>query len=205
MKAADGGLHPQSFFTVLAMTCHRLILALSLAATFSATAALAEGLPGPRPFDAMRGTCSDFAIDISRETQAWASGNIVALAASPTPTSGSTLSPGVVTRLTLIPQSDVQFPVSPEQDRNAQDRFAGHVNLNVPHAGLWRVAASNGVWFDAIVDGTRVVSSAFEMQTGCTAPFKVVVFALRQGPIGLQLNGSPTETVELVLLPWFGQ
>ena len=47
-----------------------------------------------------------------------------------------------------------------------------------------------------------VPTAAFEMQTGCRTPFKVVVFDLPAGEVALQFNGSPTAEVEVVVLPW---
>lgn len=177
-----------------------LRLAAALAALICAPA-LAQDLPGPRPMDQMRGDCAAFALDVRREAALWAS-PATALTASAEAPSAPVLTAGTLAALTLLPQGEVAFAVAPEQDRGAPDRFAGHLRLTIPEAGLWRIAASNGLWYDAVVDGALVPSAAFEMQTQCRSPFKVVVFDLPAGEVSLQFNGSPAPMVEVLVLPW---
>lgn len=177
----------------------RLALALSV---ILATPVLAQDIPAPRPMDQMRGDCAAFALDVTREAALWAAGPRTALTASAAASGAPALATGTLARLALLPQTEMQFAVTPEQDRGGAGRHAGHLRLEVPQAGLWRVAASNGLWFDAVAGGAILPSSAFEMQTGCGAPFKVVVFELPAGAVTLQFNGSPSPQVEVVALPW---
>lgn len=168
----------------------------------AALPAFAQNLPAPRPMDQMHGDCGAFAMDVSREVALWASGSLDAGTAGAESGSGPMLAPGVLAHVALQPQSAVTFAVAPGQDRGAADHYAGHLRLTIPEAGLWRVAASNGLWFDAVSGGAIVDSSTFEMQTGCAGPFKVVVFDLPAGEVDFQFNGSPSPMVEVVALPW---
>lgn len=159
-------------------------------------------LPGPRPFDAMRGPCADFAMDITREAGVWAAGPAARLTVGAEAGTAPDFAPGTLAQLALHPHPAVSFTVAPEQDRGSADTFSGHARVTIPTPGLWRVAASNGLWYDVVADGAIVPSAAFEMQTQCAAPFKVVVFDLPAGEVALQVNGSRTPEVELVVLPW---
>lgn len=162
----------------------------------------AQQLPAARPMGEMHGDCSAFAMDIAREAALWAAGPTETVAASADAGGAPGVTPGVLAAVTLQPQPSVTFTVAPGQDRGAPDRFAGHLRVTIPQAGLWRVAASNGLWFDAVAGGAIVESGAFEMQTGCAAPFKVVVFDLPAGEVALQFNGSPSAEVGVAVLPW---
>lgn len=162
-------------------------------------------LPGPRPFDQMRGTCGDFAMDIRQETAAWAAGQTAEqIEASATEDDSPMIAARQLTRLILRPHEEVSFRIPPEQDRGAPEKFSGHARVTIPEPGLWRIAASNGLWFDAVSDGAIVPTGAFEMQTQCKGPFKIVVFDLPAGDVALQFNGSPTAQVEVIVLPWVG-
>lgn len=167
-----------------------------------AAPALAQDLPAPRAMEQMHGDCGAFAMDVSREAALWTAGPSASLAAGADAAAAPELAPGVLASVALPPQSSVTFPVAPGQDRDGPDLFAGHLRVTIPTAGLWRVAASNGLWFDAVADGAIIESRAFEMQTGCTAPFKVVVFDLPAGEVALQFIGSPAPGVEVAVLPW---
>lgn len=177
-----------------------LVLVLSLLAM----PALAHDapLPGPRPFDEMRGTCADFAMNISREVDVWTAGPVVQAESGAVVSDSPLFAAGELARLSLHPHPTVSFPLAPEQNRGADDNFSGHARVTIPSAGLWRIAASNGLWYDAVTDGVIVPTAAFEMQTQCAAPFKVVVFDLPAGEVALQFNGSRTPGVEVLVLPW---
>ena len=175
----------------------------TLIALLLASPALAQtSLPSPRPFEQMRGDCSAFAMNVAPEAALWQA-TIGEAAAGTDATSAPLLAPGEVIRLALHAPGAVTLPMAPEQDRSAPDRFSGTARFTVPEAGYWRVSASNGLWFDAVASGAIIPSSAFEMQTACAAPFKVVVYELpAQTEILLQFNGSPSATVDLLVTPW---
>lgn len=183
---------------ILRSTC----LGLCLLALAAPTLAHDAPLPQPRPMDQMRGVCADFALDVGRESAAWAAGSVVQTEAGTDAASAPGFAAGELARLSLHPQASVNFALPPEQDRGGDDRFAGHARIAIPAAGLWRVSASNGLWYDAVVDGAIVHSAAFEMQTQCATPFKVVVFDLPAGELSLQFNGSHSPSVEVLALPW---
>lgn len=179
----------------------------TLAAPFVVALAMAgpalaqDTLPPPRPMEAMRGTCADFALNVTAEAEVWQTqAQPVAAAQGPGPLPA--VLPSTLSRLSLHPAAQVAFVHPPEQDRSAPERHSGLVSVILPQAGRWRVAASNGVWIDAVQDGALIPSGAFEMQTQCRTPFKVVIYDLPAGEVVLQLNGSPTPEVDLVVLPW---
>lgn len=180
----------------------RLGVVAALAVLPLALRAEEAALPEPRPMDQMKGACGDFAMDVTREATAWAGPAAAAVTAARAQGEAPAILPGVVVPVALHPHPEVVFDVPPERDRSASGTFSGHLRVILPEAGLWRVAASNGLWFDAVVGGAIVPSAAFEMQTQCSAPFKVVVFDLPAGPVDLQFNGSPAPEVQVMVLPW---
>jgi len=184
------------------MRLRKASLVLALSGLAGPTLAHDTPLPAPRPFDEMRGPCTDFAMEISREVEVWTAGPVVQADAGAEAADAPLLFAGELARLALHPHPRVSFTIAPEQDRGADDRFSGHARVTIPSAGLWRVAASNGLWYDVVVDGNIVPSAAFEMQTQCATPFKVVVFDLPAGEVALQFNGSRSAGVEVLVLPW---
>lgn len=184
------------------MSLRKASLVLALSGLAGPVLAHDAPLPAPRPFDAMRGPCTDFAMDISREVEVWTAGPVVQADAGAEAAAASLFAAGELARLALHPHPEVDFAIAPEQDRGADDNFSGHARVTIPTAGLWRVAASNGLWYDVVVDGAIVPSAAFEMQTQCGTPFKVVVFGLSAGEVALQFNGSRSAMVEVLVLPW---
>tara|TARA_R110000868_G_scaffold280566_1_gene540753 strand:+ start:5030 stop:5572 length:543 start_codon:yes stop_codon:yes gene_type:complete len=149
-----------------------------------------------RPMTEMHGDCSNFAMDLTHEFKIWNSTGRTEKASVGAVDGTSILSTEAKYELALLPHSSVKFVVSPVKDRGGPDKFSGLVRFEVPKDGVYRVAASNGLWFD-IVDGTKLVSeSHFEMQTACDSIFKVVEFPLRAGVVyWLQLNGSISDKV----------
>jgi hypothetical protein len=154
----------------------------------------------PRPMEEMKGDCTNYRWDVSRELALFESpaDTVTASAAAP---DAPPIAFGKRQTVTLVPHAEAIFDVAPEKDRGGRDKFSGHVRIAIPTPGLYRVVASNGVWIDAIAGGAIVKSAGFEMQTQCPTVFKVVAYEFSQvGDILLQLNGSKTPAVDIVVI-----
>lgn len=153
----------------------------------------------PRPMEEMQGDCSNYKWDMSQEFGLWeteASDVAAATSADDVPAIG------LATRytVTLLPHESVAFVATPEKDRGGDGKFSGLLKLEIPEDGLYRISASSGVWIDAVVNGTVVKSTSFEMQTKCTTVFKSVAYRLSGGDTALlQVNGSRSDTVDIAI------
>lgn len=177
-------------------------LTVALLTTVIAGAAAAADVPPQRPFEQMRGTCADFQWNLAREFSLW-SGAATRIDGAAKPIDAP---PAALDRrhdVGLLPTPSVTFPLPPQQVRGEPGRYSGLVSFTVPADGRYRVSAGNSLWYDVVAGGRFVESTAFEMQTGCGTIFKSVLFDLKAGePLLLQFNGSPTETVGLLITRW---
>lgn len=75
----------------------------------------------------------------------------------------------------------------------------GLVMFQVPRAGTYRVALDSPAWVDVIRSGRMVAASAHGHGPMCTGIRKIVDFRLRPGRYVLQLSGSATPTLALLI------
>ena len=155
-----------------------------------------------RPMSEMQGPCSNFGWNMAEEFKLWAVAPVAAIA-KPKNDDLTALKLGARYDVALKPHGDVTFIAKPEQDRGSPTVFSGLAAFVVPQAGGYCVSASNGLWIDAVRNGTVIPSSAFEMQTKCDTIFKSVAYRFEAGDrIVLQLSGSRTESVGLLISRW---
>lgn len=153
----------------------------------------------PRPMEEMQGDCSNYQWDMSQEFALWEQ-ETTAITASSSEDEAPAI--GLATRYTvaLHPHDSVAFLATPEKDRGGKDRFSGLLSFEIPEDGLYRISASSGVWIDAVVNGSVIKSTSFEMQTKCTTVFKSVAYRLWGGDAALlQFNGSRSTTVDIAI------
>lgn len=175
-------------------------VACTLVAGLSAQAA-DPSLP-QRAMTEMQGACTNFGWNMTDEFKLWSAAP-VAVAARPLNDSLPALKLGQRYDVSLKPHPDVSFVAKPEQDRGAPMVFSALAAYTAPEAGLYRLSASNGLWIDAVRDGKVIPSSAFEMKTKCDSIFKSVAYRFAAGDrIVVQLSGSRTETVGLLITKW---
>jgi hypothetical protein len=110
------------------------------------------------------------------------------------------LAPDRLYELSLKPQQQVEMALAPgKKSSPPADSHAGLVKLQVPAAGLYRIALSEAAWVDIVSAGQLIPSSDFTGQPGCSAPHKVVQFNLPAGELLLQLSAAASERVRLSL------
>ena len=102
----------------------------------------------------------------------------------------------------LAPAEGVSFPVAPGKASPAQNTYAGIIALDLRAAGNYRVAVDTPLWIDIAAHGRLVPASDYEGQRSCSAPRKIVQFALAGSRHWIvQLSGSSVPIVRLAITP----
>lgn len=127
------------------------------------------------------------------ELAGWSAHQPVAAAATP-----ATLTIGKGARATLLPAGVVRLAV-PITKPQAADARAGLFAFTVPTAGRYRVALSAGAWIDVVQDGKALASVAHGHGPACSPVKKMVDFDLVPGRYLLQIVGSSSPTLDLMV------
>jgi hypothetical protein len=168
---------------------------------FCAAIATAQSMPQKQPMAQMHGGCDNYRTNLTAELQLMAMTPAeVTAGASAGEAPALPQSKAVV--VSLLPQSQVRLAAPPAQDRGGADRRAGLVSLGALSAGDWRVSLGSFAWIDAVASGRLLPNPSFEMQSGCAAIFKTVVFHVSEAePVILQLSGADTQSIRVLLTP----
>lgn len=153
----------------------------------------------PRPASA-DDPCLGFRWDVSRERAIFASPAKVVLSAAQNGAAPPKVEPDRLYEVRLAPAAGVVFPVTPGKITLSRDTYAGVLALTVPAAGSYRIAVDGSLWVDVAARGKLVPAADYEGVYGCSAPRKIVKFALdgRRRWI-LQLSGSSQADVRLTI------
>jgi hypothetical protein len=144
--------------------------------------------------------CVDFKWDVSKERALFA-GTPTAVAAGTDPKSAPVVVPDRLYTLRLAAQNHVTFAVAPAK-KSAGTAFAGLATLKISTPGSYRIAVDLPFWIDVASNGTLVAAEDFQGQHDCSAPHKIVVFALAGAqPFVLQLSSAMNENVLLTVTP----
>jgi len=110
----------------------------------------------------------------------------------------ATLVLGTAVDLTLKPTPQVAYPVRPERPGGSVSH-GGIVRFSVAQAGVYRVALDSSVWIDVVADGQRLVSVAHGHGPDCSGIRKMVDFRLEPGIYLLEIAGSGTPAVRVMV------
>ncbi|RKF21819.1 homogentisate 1,2-dioxygenase [Altericroceibacterium spongiae] len=99
---------------------------------------------------------------------------------------------------TLHPTPEMDFPVAAEKPGTNED-FGGLAKITVKKAGTYRVALGDDAWIDIISEGKALPSSAHAHGPACSTIHKMVDFQLVPGHYILQLAGSPTDKMPVLV------
>jgi hypothetical protein len=139
--------------------------------------------------------CLDFKWDVSAERALFA-GSPVALPAGTDPKAAPVVVPNRLYALRLAAQDHVTFAVPPAKKPASSTAYAGLATLNIPVPGSYRIAVDLPFWIDVASNGTLIAAEDYQGQHACSAPHKIVVFALAGAhPFVLQLSSAMTEVV----------
>ena len=94
------------------------------------------------------------------------------------------------------------FAVAPAKKSAGATAYAGLATLKIPTPGSYRIAVDLPFWIDVASNGTLISAEDFQGQHECSAPHKIVVFALGGAqPFVLQLSSAMNESVLLTVTP----
>jgi hypothetical protein len=145
--------------------------------------------------------CIDFKWDVGKE-RALFRGNPARLSAGADTKSAPTVEPNRLYSLRLTAQENVTFAVPPARKSGGAPAYAGLANLKITAPGSYRIAVDLPFWIDVASNGTLLAAEDFQGQHECSAPHKIVVFALTGAqPFILQLSGAASESVLLTVTP----
>jgi hypothetical protein len=143
--------------------------------------------------------CLDFKWDVSQERALFA-GSATAVTAGTDPKSAPLIVPDRLYALRLAAEDHVKFAVAPAKKSAGTAVYAGLATLKLPAQGSYRIAVDLPFWIDVVSNGTLVSAEDFHGQHECSAPHKIVVFALSSAqPFVLQLSGATQANVLLTV------
>lgn len=147
--------------------------------------------------------CTHFAWNVTRELRLFAS-TPARWTAGKTAAAAPHLRPGKLYELSLSPQDQVHFALSPGKKALADGAYAGLADLRVPAAGLYRISLDTPFWIDVVADGKLLAAQNFTGNHQCRRPRslrKLVEFQLPAGKVLVQLSGGPWKQVRVAVTP----
>jgi hypothetical protein len=143
--------------------------------------------------------CTDFKWDVSQERTLFAR-TATAVTAGTDPKSAPVIVPDRLYAMRLAAQDHVKFAVAPAKKSAGTAVYAGLATLQLPAQGSYRIAVDLPFWIDVVSNGMPVSAEDFQGQHECSAPHKIVVFALSAAqPLVLQLSGATQDNVRLTV------
>jgi hypothetical protein len=121
--------------------------------------------------------CGGFTWNVAHE-QALFAGAPTAGSAGVSSEQAPPIASGKLYDLTLTAQEQVHFAVAPGKKALADGAYGGLVRFKVPATGLYRISLDQPFWIDVVAGGKLVPSKDFQGRPGCSAPHKIVEFAL---------------------------
>lgn len=154
-----------------------------------------------RPMNEMAGDCGDYQWNMQREL-AIADGDAIPAAVYIEPDDAA--APLELDRklgLALFPTNDVRFLVQPERRGKKAGEFAGIAKVRVPQDGTYRFSTVIPYWVELVtLDGKRVKSNKFEMQSQCKKVFKSAAFPLKANTdYWLQMSASRAKATAIIV------
>lgn len=143
--------------------------------------------------------CGAFSWDVSHERQLF-SQDAQTLAAGRTLAAAPQLALDRVYELELSAQPEVAFAAHPGRRWPSEATYAGLATLTVPTAGIYRISLDQAAWIDVVANGAPIASRDFQGRPGCSAPHKVVEFALPAStPLTIQFSGGVVSLMKVTL------
>lgn len=110
---------------------------------------------------------------------------------------GGTIAIGQSAALALV--SAPRFAIAPGH-APATGTFGASLRFTVATAGTYRVAVGSAVWIDVVQAGVSLTSTAHDRGPACSPVRKIVDFRLAPGVYALQVSGSATPSVGVMIV-----
>ena len=139
-------------------------------------------------------SCGNYKIDISQELNLWDSPSLVGNVFHVSSTQSKNQLPiGKKIEMPLKPQESVEFPILPEKSFiDSANSFAGLSSLSVLKSGIYRIFASDRIWFDVIESTSNKLlsSQGHHMDKECPMRKAVLFFLEEDKSYILQISSS---------------
>lgn len=172
----------------------------ALAAALVGAGAAAAQTPSPSPSGiGIDVKCAATPAKLPAEYAGWASPVSVVSAKAKAGLDKARLTLGKGAKLALTATPDVVYPTPPEKPGEPTSK-GGLASFKVEAAGVYFVALGVGAWIDVIdQDGKAQTSAAHGHGPDCSGIRKIVDFKLTQGVYALQISGSNTADVGVLI------
>jgi hypothetical protein len=143
--------------------------------------------------------CAAFSWDVHQERDLF-SKQPVDLASGKALADSPALTPERLYELELRAQPEVTFSAPPSRTWPEEATYAGMARLTVETAGVYRFALDQPAWVDVVAGGVVLQSRDSQGRVGCSAPYKIVEFALPAGkPLVLEFSASVTPSLRVTV------
>lgn len=106
--------------------------------------------------------------------------------------------------LALEPMPEVKLAAKPTSTPKTDDdkKFGGFVIIEkFPAPGHYQVAISGSGWLDVVQNGATLESTAHTGSPKCDRLRKSVRFEIGEGPVSIQVSGSPSDSIKIAVRP----
>lgn len=141
-------------------------------------------------------TCSAVRVALPTSLVGWNDRTDVVAGVSPG--QGGTVIVGKGANVSLHPARHLSLAPAPAKAA-AADSSGGTLAFMVTDAATYRVALGAAAWIDVVQGGKALASAAHAHGPKCTGIAKVVDFKLTPGTYAIQLSGSATPTIPLMV------
>jgi hypothetical protein len=149
--------------------------------------------------DAAQDPCAAFSWDVHHERDLFGK-QPIDLASGKALTDAPSVTPDRLYELELRAQPEVSFAAPPSRTWPEEATYAGIARLTVETAGVYRFALDQPAWVDVIAGGAVLQSRDSQSRVGCSAPFKIVEFALpARKPLVLEFSASVTPSIRITV------
>ena len=170
----------------------------SICAPLAVILCISSPLPAVESTSA-QAVCPAAPTPIPQAYERWTAARAVASAESKDGAAQSPLAMGEGTELRLHPDGEVTYLTLPKGAGEAAS-FGGLAQVIVGQPGAYRLALGDFVWVDLVRDGKPVSTAGFGHGPACTPIRKVVDFDLQPGKYTLEVSGSKSRTVRLMIM-----
>lgn len=133
---------------------------------------------------------------LTRELAPWS--NPVERAAAVSAPEQASLNVGEAAQVTLRPTPEVRYLSTPGKLGDASS-FGGMVSFSIAEPGTYRIALGASAWIDVVGAGSAVTSINHSRGPDCSGIRKMVDFPLGPGRYTLQIVGSGTPRIEVLI------
>ena len=135
--------------------------------------------------------CANVRVALPAELAGWS--DQMPVTAGVKPGDGATILLGQSARVALHPAKHLTFA------QNGRVGSGGTLAMMVTAPGTYRIALGGRAWVDLLQDGKAVTSGAHSHGPKCSGVRKLIDFRLQPGTYTIQLSGSDTDNVTLLV------